>query len=107
MAPLKDGQVVCGASRSEPLSRVTCIDAYGSWHLPATDTITLKCIMALLLRGSAVHRAGVLEALTEYLPYGSCLCMSLSPLDAVWPPARADPVALLPTHSAQVNLGSP
>lgn len=107
VAEWKGGQALCGASKREPLSQVTCVDVYGPWALACNGHHHFKMQPGTApegLRGTQSGRAGTL---TEYLPYGSCLCMSLSPLDAVWPPARADPVALLPTHSAQVKLGSP
>lgn len=70
-----------------------------------TDSIILGCIVAFI--APEALGTDVPGILMKYLPYGSCLCMSLSPLDAVWQPGRADPVALLATHSARVKRGSP
>lgn len=76
----KGRQVLPGASRRghNPLSQVTCVDACGAWRLPATDSIPLKCMAALLLRGSTVLRAGVLEPSQNiYLTDLVCVCLCL------------------------------
>lgn len=57
---------------------MTFVDAYGTWPLSATDTITSKCITALLLRGSAAHSGDVLEPSRNiYLPDLVCVCLCL------------------------------
>lgn len=54
------------------------VDTYGAWSLPATDTITLKCITALLPRGSAAHSVDMLEPSRNiYLTDLVCVCLCL------------------------------